>query len=147
MADDTFPQSDADALLRMDKVRVDDAPVAFPDLGGRIEVQLASRDHREVFSLDIHRKQISLKTGYQTRGRQTVVLARLDFAAPHRNPDGVEVGVPHLHLYREGFADKWAYAVPEGFLKAPDDAWQVLQDFMAYCHIVEAPIIVRGLFA
>lgn len=147
MADGTLSQSDADALLRMEKVRVDDDVITFPDLGGRIEVPLASRDLRETFSLDINRKRIALTTGYQTRGRQTVVLARLDFAAPHRNPDGEEIGVPHLHLYREGFGDRWAYAVPDGILTAPDNAWQVLQDFMAYCRIVEAPNIVRGLFS
>ena len=146
MAEDHVSQIDAETLLRMDKVRVNDQPFVFPDLGGHIEVPLISRDHREVFSLDIHRKRISLKTGYQTRGRQVMVLARLDFAAPHRNPDGTEVGVPHLHLYREGFGDKWAEAVPKGVLNNPDDAWQVLQDFMAYCGVVQAPNLVRGLF-
>lgn len=146
MADGTLSQSAADALLRMDKVRVNDDKISFPDLGGRIEIPLASRDHREVFSLDINRKRICLKTGYQARGRQTLILARLDFAAPHRNPDGSEVGVPHLHLYREGFGDKWAYAVPQGLLTAPDNGPKVLQDFMLYCRIVDAPNIEFGLF-
>ncbi|WP_202594242.1 DUF6978 family protein [Frateuria defendens] len=106
MADGLLSQSDADALLRMEKERANGDPVAFPDLGGRIEVPLVSRDGRESFSLDINRKRIALTTGYQTRGRQTIVLARLDFAAPHRNPDGTEIGVPHLHLYREGYGDR-----------------------------------------
>jgi len=131
----------------MEKIRINDDAVAFPDLGGRIEVPLASRDHRESFCLDVNRKRIALTTGYQTRGRQTIVLARLDFAAPHRNPDGVEIGVPHLHLYREGFGDRWAYPIPEGMLSAPNNACQVLNDFMAYCRIVEAPDIRFGLFS
>ena len=147
MADGTLPQSDADALLRMHKIPIDDNAIAFPDLGGRIEVPLMSRDQRETFSLDINRKRISLKTGYQTRGRQTVVLVRLDFAAPHRNPDGTEVGVPQLHLYKEGFGDKWAIPVPDGILSDPNNAWQVLHDFMAYCNIVETPNFIRGLFS
>lgn len=147
MAEDALSQNDAETLLRMEKVRVSDDPFQFPDLGGRIEVPLSSRDHREAFSLDINRKRISLKTGYQARGRQVVVLARLDFAAPHRNPDGTEVGVPHLHLYREGYGDRWAVPLPEGLLGDPNDAWKVLQDFMAYCRIVEAPNLVRGLFS
>ena len=147
MAEDLMLQTDAETLLLMDKVRVSDEPLPFPDFGGRIEVPLASRDHRETFSLDINRKRIALTTTYQSRGRQVVVLARLDFAAPHRNPDGTEVGVPHLHLYREGYGDKWAYPVPEGMLSRPEDAWQVLHDFMAYCRIVETPNLVRGLFS
>jgi hypothetical protein len=81
------------------------------------------------------------------RGRHVFVLARLDFAAPHRNPDGSEVGVPHLHLYREGFGDKWAFDVPDGLLTDPNDAWQVLLDFMRYCNVVEQPNISRGLFS
>lgn len=147
MADDTLTQSDADALLRMEKVPVSTDAFQFPDLGGRIEVPLQSRDEREQFSLDINRKRIALTTGYQTRARKVVVLARLDFAAPHRNPDGTEIGVPHLHLYREGYGDKWAIEVPENLLSNPTDAWQVLHDFMRYCAVVESPNIVRGLFS
>lgn len=76
-----------------------------------------------------------------------MVLARLDFNAPHRNPDDSEVSVPHLHLYREGYGDRWAIEVPPGLLKDPSDAWQVLLDFMAYCAIVQPPTITRGLFS
>jgi len=146
MADGSLSQADADALLQMEKIRATDDHMSLPDLGGRIEVALFSRDHRETFSLDINRKRISLRTGYQTRARQCVVLARLDFAAPHRNPDDTEIGVPHLHLYREGYGDKWAFAVPDNLLSDPNDAWQVLHDFMAFCRIVETPNFVRGLF-
>lgn len=147
MPDDALSQSDAEILLRMEKVPASRDTFQFPDLGGRIEVPLMSRDERERFSLDINRKRIALTTGYQTRARQVVVLARLDFGAPHRNPDGEEVGVPHLHLYREGYGDKWAVEVPDGLLSNPEDAWQVLQDFMQYCGVAEQPNIVRGLFS
>jgi hypothetical protein len=147
MAGNALSQMDAETLLFMEKVRVNNETLLFPDLGGHIEVPLISRDRREAFSLNINRKRISLKTGYQMRGRQVVVLARLDFAAPHRNPDGSEVSVPHLHLYREGYGDKWAYPLPEDLLSRPDDQWQVLHDFMAYCRIVEVPNLTRGLFS
>ncbi|AEJ02651.1 MAG: hypothetical protein Q8L92_07660 [Rubrivivax sp.] len=147
MTEDSFSQADAEALLRMEKISASIQPFYFPGLGGRLEIPLSSRDQRESFSLDINQKRISLKTGFQTRGRQVIVLARLDFASPHRNPDGVEVGIPHLHLYREGYGDKWAYDIPDGMLSNPDDVWQVLQDFMLYCHIMEKPNIIRGLFA
>ncbi len=147
MADDALSQADAETLLRMPKKPATADAFSFPDLGGRIEVPLVSRDEREHFSLDINRKRIALTTGYQARGRQVVVPARLDFAAPHRNPDGTEIGVPHLHVYREGFGDKWAVAIPSGMLSKPEDAWQVLHDFMTYCVVEERPNIVRGLFS
>jgi len=140
-------QAEACALLRMEKFRVDATSHTFPDLGGHIQIALQSQNQRESFSLDISRRRIALTTKYQTRGRQAVVLARLDFNSPHRNPDDTEVGIPHLHIYREGFGDKWAYEVPVGMLKNPSDAWQVLLDFMSYCSIVEPPSISRGLFS
>ena len=147
MADDTLSQVDAQTLLHMAKKPATPDSFHFPDLGGRVEVPLMSRDERERFSLDINRKRITLTTGYQVRGRQVTVLARLDFSAPHRNPDGTEVGVPHLHVYREGYGDKWAVEIPDGLLSKPDDAWQVLHDFMTYCGVVDRPNIVRGLFS
>ena len=140
-------QAEADALLRMEKYPVDTTAHAFPDLGGHIQIALQSQNQRESFSLDISRRRIALTTKYQTRGRQSVVLARLDFNSPHRNPDDTEVGIPHLHIYKEGFGDKWAYDVPVDMLKNPSDAWQVLLDFMSYCSVVEPPNISRGLFS
>ncbi len=75
MANDALAQSDAEALLKMEKVPALRDPFKFPDLGGRIEVPLISRDKREQFSLDVNRKRIALTTGYQARGRQVIVLA------------------------------------------------------------------------
>ena len=140
-------QAEADALLRMEKYRIDSTAHAFPDLGGHIQIVLQSQNQRESFSLDISRRRIALTTKYQNRGRQSVVLARLDFNSPHRNPDDSEVGIPHLHIYKEGFGDKWAYEVPADMLKNPSDPWQVLLDFMSYCSVVDTPNISRGLFS
>jgi len=147
MSDDLLSQADADALLKMEKIPASLDQFDFPDMGGHLEVPLVSRDQREHFLLDIHRKRIALTTNYQTRARKVVVLARLDFASPHRNPDGSEVGVPHLHLYREGFGDKWAVELPSGMLSDSQNSWQVLLDFMCYCGVTQRPNIVRGLFS
>lgn len=137
MADDALTQYNADTLLRMEKVPAW-AALHFPDSGGCIEVPLLSFYQREQFSLDINSKHISLTTGYQTRARKVVELACLDFAAPHRNPDRSEDRVPHLHLYREGYGEKWAVELPAGSLSNPADAWQVLHDFMRYCGVITA---------
>jgi len=50
-------------------------------------------------------------------------------------------------LYREGYADKWAYSIPDGVFSNIADPWQVLQDFMSYCNIVRPPNFQRGLFS
>src|SRR5439155_6605747 len=114
MADLEITQSEAEALIAMEKHRASDDRYSFP-LGGRsVSIPLQSVDKREQFLLDISRGRIDLGRGkYQNRARQVVVLVRLDFGgSPHRNPDGEEIGSPHLHIYREGFGDKWAISVP-----------------------------------
>ncbi len=148
MADLNLTQAEADALIAMAKHRVDNAEWDYPDLGGSISVPLVSANRREQFMLDLRRGRIDLGKGtYQNRGRQVVVLVRLDFGgAPHRNPDGEEIGSLHLHVYREGYGDRWAVVVPSDHFTDPSDVWRTLDDFMRYCNIVEPPVVRRGLF-
>ncbi|MDO8585480.1 MAG: hypothetical protein Q7T82_00390 [Armatimonadota bacterium] len=148
MANVDVTQAEADALLAMEKSKIDDQAWDYPAPWGRICVPLVSRDRRESFLLDVSRSgKIVLKGKYQNRARHTLILARYDFGGgPHRNPDGTEVDCPHLHLYREGYGDKWAYPAPsEAFANTSDD-WQVLTDFMRFCNITEPPVINKVLF-
>ncbi len=149
MADINLTQTEADALIAMEKQRIDDARWDYPGLGGSISIPLISQDKRENFLLDVSRGRIDLLKGtYQNRSRQVVVLVRLDFGGqPHRNPDDQEIPSPHLHVYREGYGDKWAIPVPPE--RFPDilDLWQLLQDFMRFCNITEPPFIEKGLFS
>jgi hypothetical protein len=149
MADITLTQAEADALIAMPKSRFNDEEWNYPGTGGAITVPLISDDKREGFLLDISRGRIDLLKGkYQNRGRQVVILVRLDFGgAPHRNPDDTEISGPHLHRYREGYGDKWAFSVPPGNFPNLGDLWQTLVDFMKYCNVTQPPRIRKGLFA
>ena len=149
MPDIILSQGEADALMAMDKVRADETAWSLPDLGGGVSIPLKSVDGREQFLLDVRRGRIDLrKNTFQERARAVVVLVRLDLGgALHRNPDGAEVLSPHLHVYREGYGDKWAVPAPVGRFPAPQDAWRTLNDFMAYCNVTQPPVIQRGLFA
>lgn len=148
MAEIDLLQSEADALIAMEKIRADEQNIDYPSLGGRISVPLMSRNKRENFILDISRGKIDLLKGtYQNRARQVVILVRLDFGGqPHRNPDGQEISSPHLHLFKEGYSDKWAVPIPADRFPNTTDFWQLLEDFMRYCNITEPPRIERGLF-
>ena len=79
MADINLTQADADALIAMEKHRATDEQTDFP-VGGESKVlPLQSADKRERFLLDLSRGRINLqKVKMQTRGRQVVVLVRLD---------------------------------------------------------------------
>jgi hypothetical protein len=148
MIDLNLTQSEADALIAMEKYCINEEQWDYPSLGGSISVPLQSQDKREEFFLDISRGKIDLKkTKYQNRARHVVVLVRVDLGgSPHRNPDDTEVATPHLHLYREGYGDKWATPLPGDSFSNVADLWQVLQDFMRFCNIIEPPYIRRGLF-
>ena len=142
-------QAEANALLAMEKHRADDVERNYPDLGGSLSAPLVSTDGRESFFLDLRRSHIAVikKGTYQHRARRAVILARLDFGGqPHRNPDGTDIGSPHLHLYRKGYGDKWAFPVPDDPFADLDDLWKTLGDFMKFCNILKPPRIVRGLF-
>ena len=148
MPDINLMQAEADALIAMEKHRFDETRWDYPGLGGTIIIPLISQNKRENFLLDVSRSRIDLLKGtYQNRARQTVILVRLDFGGqPHRNPDDTEIPSPHLHIYREGYGDKWAMTVPSDRFANITDRWQALEDFMRFCNITVTPIIERGLF-
>ncbi|MGH8426889.1 MAG: DUF6978 family protein [Gammaproteobacteria bacterium] len=148
MTDINLTQAEADALIAMEKQRVNEDQSDFPMAGQSLVLPLQSVDRREHFLLDLNRGRIDLlKVKMQNRGRQVVVLVRLDLGgAPHRNPDGQEIPVPHLHTYREGFGDKWAAPVPANRFTATNDVWRTLEEFLRFCNITQPPHIERGLF-
>lgn len=147
IVDINLTQTEADSLIAMPKYREDNNRYPYPALGGSVSIPLTSLDKREKFLLDISHGQINLLKGkYQNRARECCILVRLDFGgSSHRNPDGIEIPCPHLHVYREGFGDKRAIPIPEDKFTATNDIWRTFQDFMSYCNIVLPPIVQIGL--
>lgn len=141
-------QAEADLLLRMEKQRENDQRWQYPQFGGSLRISLVSADEKESFMLDIARGRINLEKGkLQNRARSVIILARLDYSgAPHRNPDGEEIGGTHLHLYRKGYADKWAYSVDPEIFTETSDSMKTLSEFMQFCNITVPPVIDGGLF-
>lgn len=132
----------------MEKHRKSDRALTFSTHGQREELELLSADKREKFILDLSRGRVEIRrVKMQNRARNTVVLARLDLnGRTHTNPDDQEIATPHLHLYREGHGDKWAFPVPPDKFTNLDDIWATLHDFMRFCNITIPPIIKRDLF-
>lgn len=141
-------QPEADALIAMEKLRVDVAEHDYPTAGGKLTLPLTSRDKRESFILDITRGRIDLHRGtYQNRAKMVIPLVRVDFGGPpHTNPDGETIQTPHIHVYREGFGDKWASVLPAKSFPNGNDPWEMLQSFYTFCSIVEPPFVRQGLF-
>jgi hypothetical protein len=150
-------QAEADELLLMPKVFLDETPIEF-SLGQPMyyDWSLRSADRREEFLLTIERgrrKRIRLK--YQTRARRVIVLARLELNGPrHKNPPdspykpGEWIDGTHLHLYREGFEDRVAFTLadaPRWTDPTLTDGIPALEQFMRYCGIDRWPPIQTSL--
>ena len=147
MADD-LTQLEADELLAMEKRCLKDDEILWPSLGAKASVQLVSANGREEFQLDVATSSIKLsKLMLQHRARTTAMLARLEIdGAPHRNPDDIEVPCPHIHFFREGYNDKWAFPVPPEHFTNLADRTVTVREFMRFCNITVPPIFKGGLF-
>jgi len=131
----------------MPKYRITNETWYYPSRGRSINIPLQSEDKRNNFMLDLWRSRLELnKITYQNRAHQIIILVRLDLAGkPHKNPDDELLTGHHIHLYREGYADKWAQPVPSGSFSNLSDQWQTLNDFMTYCNVVKEPNIIAGI--
>lgn len=148
-------QSEADNLMALEKKRSDDTRRDFPVAGEKLTLPVESMDGREKFQLDISRGRIRLtKCTYQERYQSINILLRLDLdGPPHPNPEvnavplaflapyiGKTLQPPHLHLYVEGYLDKWAIPLPNGFSN-PGDLFVTFQEFCSFCNIKLIPLI------
>ncbi len=154
-------QSEADTLIAMQKKKANDEVTSFPLGGSLLTLPIVSLDGREAFLIDVNRGRIRLsKCSYQERYQSTIVLVRLDIdGPPHPNPDvdtvplpflqpynGVTLPTPHLHLYTEGFMDKWAIPAPPDKFSSLSDLYETLVQFFTFCNIVEPPTVQKDLF-
>jgi hypothetical protein len=150
-------QAEADALLQMPKVFIDAAPLDFSRTEALSYLRtLMSVDRREQFLFDFERgRRNHARLKYQTRGRQIVILARLDLGGPpHRNPPnsphrpGERLPCPHFHQCVEDFEDRFALApadVPRLGLRDPGNGMLCLEDFLRYCAVQSLPAIQQTI--
>lgn len=136
-------QTEADDLLELVKILIEQRAVALPQMGEQKQFGLKDDNTGKIkFTVDMQRKNLNAyKITYQTRARG-VILLRLDtHGAPHPNPDDTEVPCPHLHVYKEGYGDSWAYPLSEHIITDTNDLVQVLIDFLVYNNVKNVPEI------
>jgi hypothetical protein len=125
-------QWEADAFLHAQKI-YSHAPLVDLSPGTDWDYQIETADSTEFFLLDVRRGHRNPRNArFQLRYQRQLVLARLCMSRPHTNPDGIAVAAPHLHRYREEWADKWAEAL---------DEFHSLEDALAYfCEVINLPV-------
>lgn len=141
-------QAEADQFMQMLKHFVRPPATVTIRPGADDTYELADSNDREKFLLDVWRGTLRLsKLKFQNRVRAAVVLVRLDVdGAPHTNPDGAWLIGTHLHLYKEGYDDRWAYPADPAKFSLLSDPGKTFHDFCAYCKI-ESPPPVQGVIA
>lgn len=135
-------QDEADKLISvLKRVRDNQNPINFPGVGEDNKVDLESEDGNEQFIVDINRKgtiRIARKCTFQGRYRKYIPLLRLDIGGPdHTNPDGEEINGDHVHIFKEGYGDRFAIPLPPDITN-PDDLIQTLIDFLSYFNTIDA---------
>lgn len=109
--------------------------------------QVNSLESKEIFLLDFYRGNIELsKYTINKRYRQSIVLLRYDNGGRHTNPDGESFVGRHVHLYREGFNDKFAFPVSEINVLETDPVETVFNKIMYFCNIKKYPNIEVPMF-
>ena len=99
--------------------------------------ELISDEFGDIFKLDLGKNKIELKVlNCNTRANDCFVLARLDVNdREHKNPDGTKVGETHLHIYKEGFNDRFAYDPKEHGFSNFDNVSALILQFADFCKI------------
>src|SRR5690554_440807 len=106
-----LPSLEARRLINALKELVNSNPAIFPNLQSYKTYEAKCVESNDKFQIDVQRKSLNIKKcTYQTRYKKFITLLRIDIEGPaHQNPDGTEIPCPHIHIYKEGYDDKWAY--------------------------------------
>ena len=109
--------------------------------------QINSLTTKDIFFLDFYRGSFELsKYTINKRYRQTIIMLRYDNAGRHTNPDGVLFEGRHIHLYREGYNDKFAFSVSEIGITDVNGMEIVFNKIMQFCNVIKFPSIEVPMF-
>jgi hypothetical protein len=143
-------QGKVETLLVLSKKMADTKTIDFPGPGGFLVSDALDLDEKEHFKIDANRKgrvKPDTKCTYMMRYELTEILIRVDLdGPPHDNPDGETIPCPHVHIYKSGYADKWAYPLPAQEFPAIKDLVATFKDFLCYCKFAEPLPEVQRLF-
>ncbi|MCM3196279.1 DUF6978 family protein [Priestia megaterium] len=129
-------QEEAEIFINSLKTLLGNPDIKFPEAGKKLILECKDGNNNK-YAIDVTRGRIKPSKGtYQTRHNKATILLRVDIdGPPHVNPNGDEIPCPHIHIYREGFDDKWAYPLGDKIRTDSTDLIQVLLDFLAYNNI------------
>lgn len=149
MADLT--NAEAKFLIELEKIATDrriDIPVDSKK--EHLNLARAEEPNDNIMRIYIKRGKRNInKCSFNVVYNKSIILLRLDIEPGriHQNPDGQDVTNPHLHIYREGYDDRYAIPAPESFVDMGNLA-QALYDLLGYSNVInrdEVEIFDQGV--
>ena len=133
-------QTEADSLIKMDKVFIDRSPLLINSINTQRE--LLSKTNPEIkFFLNI--RQTALEFGvFSSVNRffsQPLMRICVNEDSRHENPDGSVITGSHIHIYKENHQDRWAYPISDyGFIS--EEIISCIERFLSVCSIEKITI-------
>ena len=145
-------QEEATELLELLKKCVSSS-ISLPKQGGREDISVVSTEREsEKFIISVNRRNKRVnKVSYVARYKKgDVVLLRLDVGvtSPHVNPEvlgGEILTGPHLHIYREGFEERYVCLLANSPCPSPSRSATLC--FYRLCTRVLNQLVTDELFA
>lgn len=141
-------QSEYDFLMNQTKVFDDSlTPIELGPAPIHWTRQINSLSSKDVFLIDFHRGSIEISNyTINKRYRQSIILLRYDKDGRHTNPDGEKLEGPHIHLYKEGYNDKFAYPISVIGIEVSDQMETVFMKILYFCNVKNIPSIEIPMF-
>jgi hypothetical protein len=123
--------------------------LVMPGPGVNVTADAHSLDGRQAFVFNVYRSRLTLSKCFynkRVRGGDNLVRVCLGATQKHRNPDSAVISGSHIHLYREGYDDRWAFPLPPAMAACLNNPTDMLMSFMAYCNVTNCPQMQGGMF-
>lgn len=131
--------NEVNELLRLKKHFIN-LPISMPLENSKKSYRLTDDSNKERFELNIERKKIEItinKTKINHSYNNEPIIRIEIGAPPHTNPDFTIVGRNHIHIYKEGYAMRWAYNIEDFFPDLIENSSfdLIFEKFCVYCNI------------
>ncbi|MDD6598784.1 hypothetical protein [Anaerovibrio sp.] len=140
----TITQEEADTLRTIEKYLANPQNIKIPKMR---ETRIYPAYHkcynkrRDDLDVSAYRGGIDEnKVSYRLIYKKSVLLIRIDTndKTAHINPDKsfIPPMTPHIHVYREGYGDKFAYPLPAEFSSKGADIEKLFIEFLQYSNFI-----------
>lgn len=139
-------QKEADDLIQMVKwIEQNELPVIIPLPGKINEYSALCALRKNKFTISLRRGSVaSSKVTFQGRTSNNQVLLRIDICGQnkkHMNPDGSIIAGSHIHIYKEGYGERYA----EPFNPGTDSLTDVCKIFFDKFCIIDTMVYEQTL--